>query len=751
MNHGGWLVKLAKVALVGLVGTACSPKSTIMIPTNSNETMTTEQSQPHVASKLFPKTRRDEVVETMFGHEVQDPYRWLEQGNSEEVKAWVAQQNKFTSNYLRNFPTRESLQTRLEHLLHTGMVSAPEIRKIDRKQFRYFYIKRSQGQNQAVLMMKDGINGKERVLIDPNLLSTDGTMALDWWYPSSNGNLIAFGLSTSGSERSTLYILEVARGQRLTDVIPYTRFSSVAWLPDHKGFYYTRYPEPGKVAKGEENYWKKVYLHQLGQDFHQDKLIFEEKSDKTASPSVELSPNGKVLAISVHRSWSHSELWLMDVSKNQPGDLIEIAKGREFLYEPHLFDNELWLLTNDDAPHYRLVSLKLNDALKPGWGKERSNWKTILPENPKAVLKEVLKTDQEIVASYLENVHAQVRVFDQKGVWKRDVTLPGLGTVSALRGREQSAEFFLEYSSFATPPKVIVQETGSSKVTTWAEASAPFDPAGFEIKQGFATSKDGTKVPYFLIRKHHSLPSSPTVIYAYGGFNVSLTPEFRRPFLLWPELGGTLVVANLRGGGEFGESWHKAGMLDKKQNVFDDLYAVAEHVGNEEGIDKTKMAIWGGSNGGLLSAVAVTQRPRLFRAAVSAVPLTDMIRFPKFLIAELWTSEYGNPSQKKDFEWLYAYSPYHQVKSATEYPAVLFTTAESDSRVDPCHARKMAAQLQQLTISQEPILLRVESDAGHGAGKPVSKQVDEFTDIYSFLCLSLHWPCSLPPSPPASK
>ncbi|MFO0660785.1 MAG: prolyl oligopeptidase family serine peptidase [Polyangiaceae bacterium] len=671
-------------------------------------------------------TRRDDVVDVLFGHKVEDPYRWLEDGKSEEVAKWTERQNARTKQVLGAYEGRQKIHDRLRELLAIGVVTAPTVKRVDAKTLRYFWVSREGDQNQMVVQYRDN-DGAAHMLLDPNPMSSDGTVSLDWWFPSWDGKLVAYGLSQSGSEESTLHIRDVATGKDLPDQITRTRYASVAWLPDGKGFYYARYPAKGSVAEGDEKYYRKIFFHKLGADPDKDELVWGEGREKTDSPGVLISPNGRWLAIRVHQSWSRSEVYLIDRSKagSKP---ITVAAGTEALYDPILRDDLLYIHTNDGAPKFKLV------AVAPEKAGDRSAWKTLIPEGQHA-LQDVSVLGKDLYAIWLRDAVSHVTRHGLDGVQHEEIKLPTMGAVDSVRGPIDGGEVFLDFTSFAVPPTVMRRDPKTGSLSTWASVKGPFDPSLFEVAQFKATSSDKTEVPYFVLSKKGAPKdgTAPVLIHAYGGFNISLRPELRRASLMFAERGGVVVVANLRGGGEYGEEWHKQGMREHKQNVFNDLYAVAGDISERKIGAKDRLAFWGGSNGGLLASVAVTQRPELWKAVISAVPLTDMVRFPKFLIAQLWVGEYGNPEKESELAWLLGYSPYHHVKSGTKYPATLFTTAESDSRVDPLHARKMAALLQESTGSEAPILLRVETKAGHGAGKPVHKQVEELTDAYSFL------------------
>ena len=778
-----------------------------------------------------PETAVKPVIDMYHGVKVRDDYRWLEDGTSAETQKWVAEEMAYTRALLDPRPGREAIHKRLTELLSIGNISVPMMAGK-----HYFYSKREGLQNQPVLYVREGLDGADRVLVDANQLSADGTIALDWYIPSENGKYLAYGTSASGSEMSTLHIVETKTGTILPDTIERTRAASIAWLHDNSGFYYTRYPKKGEVPDGQEMYNRHVFFHLLGTDPDTDDKIFGEGRDPEDWPNVHLSNDGHWLLIDVEQGWTKSELFLMDLKKATPP--TRITTGKNFLYRGEVYDGKIYITTNEDAPRYRVFVTDAGDY-------ERENWKELIPQTD-AVLQTVGVYGGKLFAQYEKDASSQLMLFDLEGKKISDIALPAIGTVFGTDGRWNRDEAFFGFQSFTMPPSIYRVELngqapkserggdgssvppgremkdavspalkapgysqtplrGDNPATSssdgeasklqglkpaslpdsdgtsgtralpktsdvasaipktvygtsappqaidaassqgkepilWAKVDAPsIDASAYEVKQEWFTSKDGTRVPMFVVHKKglQQNGKNPTLLTGYGGFNVSLTPAFSRTAYLWMEHGGVYAVANLRGGAEFGEDWHRAGMLDKKQNVFDDMIAAAEHLIAAKYTDKNHLAIQGGSNGGLLMGAMMTQRPDLFRAVVCQVPLLDMIHYQDFQIAKLWIPEYGTSENAEQFKWLYAYSPYHHVKTGAEYPAILFMTADTDTRVDPMHAKKMAAKMQAEakngTSHTRPILLRIESKAGHGAGKPVTKQIEEFTDVYSFL------------------
>jgi len=667
-----------------------------------------------------PATKQQPVTDDYFGQTIVDRYRWLEDGNSPESRQWVSEQLAYTRSILDKLPGREQLQERLQQLLEIGTLGETQ----PGGEY-YFHIRRDGKQNQPVLYVRKGVDGKDETLIDVNLLSKDGTVALDWWYPSHDGKYVAYGTSESGSEMSTLRVIETATRKLLPDTIARTRAASLAWKPDDSGFYYTRYPKPGEVAAGQEMYNRRVFDHPLGGDPAKDPLIFGEGLAPEDWPNVTLSNDGRWLCIMVELGWSKSEVYLKDLHSSAPP--LRITEGKEFLYSVHPYDGELYIFTNDDAPRYRVFK---TPASAPG----REHWREIISQSD-AVLTSLHIIGGQLFAGYQLNAHSLLKRFALDGKPLGEIPMPTLGSLASIGGEYDNPNAFYLFSSFTTPPTIYRFNIPQTSTTLWESVESGIDPARYETRQVWYSSKDGTRIPMFLVmRKGMKLSGHrPTLLTGYGGFNVSMTPDFNKTIFPWLDHDGIFAVVNLRGGAEFGEDWHRAGMLDKKQNVFDDFIAAAEYLQKEGYTDREHLAIRGGSNGGLLMGVALTQRPDLFRAVVCQVPLLDMLRYQNFQIAKLWIPEYGSSADAKQFQWLYAYSPYQHVKAGTGYPAVLFMTAESDTRVDPMHAKKMTAELQAANGGSNPILLRIETKAGHGAGKPISKLVDEWTDIYSFL------------------
>ena len=659
------------------------------------------------------------VTDVLHGRSIADPYRWLEAGDSDDVRRWTVEQNAFTERWLAACPEREPIRRRLESLLSIGAVGAPIPAN-----GRYLYERRDGRQNQPVLYCRDGVDGEDRVVVDPNALNAAGTTALDWYYPDLNGRLLAYGLSESGSEESVLHVLDLATMEPLPDRIDRTRAASVAWLPDATGFYYTRYPAPGSVPAGEEHYHRAVYFHELGADPAADALVYQPAAPEHW-PGVGISPDGRWLLIGVARTFDQTDLYLQD---REGGPLVAVAENLPATFEGEVVGGRLYLRTNLDAPTYRLCLVDPHDPA-------RERWREIVPARSDAVLEGAAVVGDHLVLRYLERATSRLELRALEGGARRELALPTLGSLAGLGGEWDGDELFYGFSSFTVPPSIYRVDLRSGQESLWYRVPADVDTAAYSVRQVSYPSRDGTPVTMFLVHRSGLTPSGQDPVYltGYGGFNVSLTPTFSRSLLLWLEHGGIVAMPNLRGGGEYGEEWHQGGMLGRKQNTFDDFMAAAEWLIANKYTSRDRLAIAGGSNGGLLMGAALTQRPDLFRAVVIQVPLLDMLRYHRFLIARLWVPEYGSAENREEFDWLAAYSPYQHVRAGVGYPAVLLATAESDTRVDPLHARKMAARLQAATASGRIVLLRLETQAGHGAGKPLTKVLDELTDTWTFV------------------
>jgi prolyl oligopeptidase len=668
----------------------------------------------------YPNTRSTDLTETLHGEEIADPYRWLEDGSDPETIRWTAQQNAYTEAHLASIPARERIRQRLEQLLAIGVLSAPiPVRG------RYFYLRRDGSQNQPVLYWRMGVGGPDRIAVDPNILNQAGTTALDWFFPSRDGRFLAYGQSDNGSEESILRVLDLDTDTHLPDRIPRMRAASVAWMPDSSGFYYTRYPAPGEVSSGEEHYHRAIYFHRLGNDPAADSLVFK-PAEKEHWPGVSVSPDGRWLLVSVARTFDETDLYLQDLASG--GGLVPVVRDLPATFDGEIAHGRLFLRTNLDASTYRLYVVNPERV-------ERSAWREIVPPKADAVLETVTITSERLALGYLERASSRLRITDLDGALVQNVPLQTLGSLFGAGAEWNGTELFYGLSSYTLPPTVFRLELSTGATSVWKRVEADLDPMKYEVRQVSYASRDGTPISMFLVHQVGLKRdgNNPTYLTGYGGFNISMTPSFSRSLLLWLEHGGVAAIPNIRGGGEYGESWHQAGILGAKQNSFDDFIGAAEWLIREGYTRPERLAAAGGSNGGLLVGAALTQRPDLFRAVLVQVPLLDMLRYHNFLIARLWIPEYGSADDPEQFRWLRAYSPYHHVRSGVAYPAVLLATAESDTRVDPMHARKMAARLQAATTADRPILLRLEARAGHGAGKPLSKVLQELTDSWAFV------------------
>jgi prolyl oligopeptidase len=679
-----------------------------------------------------PVARRDDVVDVVHGVEVADPYRWLEDGDSPDTRDWVAAQNAHTRRRLDALSQRDGLTDRFAELFAAGTAGAPSIRG-----GRLFSIDRWGAHEQAVLVVRDAYGDvvpAARTLLDPHELTGDATASLDWYAPSLDGRLAAFGISTGGDERSTLGVVDVATGERLPDSIPFTRAASVAWVPDGRAFAYTRYPNPAAVGAEEANYHRTVWWHVLGDDPGHDELVWGDLPDKTAYPSVELSRDGRWLVVEVALGWTRVDVHLID---RTTGGRTTVIQGIDAVSSFTVVGDRLVGHTNLDAPRGRVVTAPLASPTVDGWA-------TVVAESADVIEGVAITSASLLVASTRSAVSRLVRLplsaLDPRGdiaaVRPDEIALPEPGSLAGLAGDRDSDTAVVAFTSWARPSALWRWIPGTALVE-WSTLPCPVDPSRYRVDVERVPSSDGTPITLFSVSREdiEPGPSTPTVLTGYGGFAVTMSPGYSPAAVALADDAGVFSVACIRGGAEEGEDWHRAGMRDRKQQVFDDFAAAADHLVDSGRTSRDRLAIRGGSNGGLLVAATLAQRPDVCRAAVCAVPLTDMVRFPRFLIAQLWTPEYGDPDVAEEFAWLWAYSPYHRLAEGSCYPATLVLTGEQDSRVDPAHARKFGAALQWATGCGEahPVLVRIEERAGHGQGKPTSKQADEAADVHAFL------------------
>ncbi|HEY4415453.1 MAG TPA: prolyl oligopeptidase family serine peptidase [Verrucomicrobiae bacterium] len=676
----------------------------------------------------YPTTEKTNVVDNYHGTTVADPYRWLEDDNSPATKAWVAAQNQVTFAYLNAIPGREAIRARLTTLWNYERYSVPF-----KAGGRYFYSRNDGLQNQAVLYTVDSLDAAPRELLDPNTLASDGTIALAGLSVSEDGNLLAYGTSASGSDWEEWHVRDVRTGADLPDHLQWVKFSSAAWKKDGSGFFYSRYdaPKDGDALKGV-NKFHKLYFHKIGTEQAADELIYERPDQPDWGFGGTVTEDGRYLIISVTVGTDPKNgILYKDLSlSNSP--VIALAMDFDASYD--FVDNDgpvFWFKTNLQAPRSRLIAVQLDHP-------QSANWQELIPQSEDA-LQGVNVLNNQFVASYLKDAHTFVKVFDLDGHFAHAVALPGLGTAGGFGGKRADTESFYSYTSFTTPGTIYRYNFADQTSSVFRAPKVDFDPGRYETKQIFYTSKDGTRVPMFLVCKRGLKldGQNPTLLYGYGGFDISLTPSFSVSRIAWLEMGGVYALANIRGGGEYGEEWHQAGTKAHKQNVFDDFIAAAEWLEANHYTSPKKLAIQGGSNGGLLIGACLTQRPELYAAALPAVGVMDMLRFQKFTIGWAWCSDYGSSDNAEDFRWLYAYSPYHNLKPDTHYPATLITTGDHDDRVVPAHSFKFAARLQEYNDGKNPTLIRIETKAGHGAGKPTSKQIAEQTDLLAFLTKAL--------------
>ncbi len=667
----------------------------------------------------YPPAKQGAIVQDYGAVKVADPYRWLENADDPDTVRWVEAENALTRSYVDG-PRREAIKAHITALLDFPRVSVPE-----KQGARYFFTRNSGLQNQSVLYVREGLDGPERVLLDPNALSADGTVALVGTAPTQDGALLGYSLSRSGSDRQEIYVRDVATGKDLPDKV-LAKFTAIVWTPDKTAFYYTRFPEPGSVPAGDENYFAKVYFHRLGESQDKDTLVFESPDRKEVIWGASLTLDGRYLILSGNEGSSDkSEVWVADRTGDGKPALLFKGFADAYAYVGDA-DGRLFFMTDRGAPLWRLVAVDVAHG-----GREAA---PVLAEG-KERLESVSIVNEQIVVKRLKDASSRLSVHALDGREVAAIVLPALGTISSVTGETDDTEMFFDFTSFAYPLTPFRYDFKTGKTTEFAHVDAKVDASAYEVKQAWYPSKDGTKVPMFVVHKKGLALDGrrPTVLYGYGGFNVNMTPSFSASRLYWVEQGGVYALANLRGGGEFGEAWHQAGMLDRKQNVFDDFIAAAEWLIANHYTGPRHLAIAGGSNGGLLVGAAMTQRPELFQAVFCAVPLLDMVRYHRFLVARFWVPEYGSAEDAGQFSVLYSYSPYHNVKAGVDYPAVMFMTGDSDTRVDPLHARKMTALLQASTGGERPILLHYDLKSGHAGGKSVSKQIADDTDRLLFL------------------
>ena len=720
---------LARVITLGAV--LAGLVSSVAMLSGCSSTSRPEPNQTQAARLAYPLTLTTNTVDTYFGVRVPDPYRWLEDDHAPATKAWVTAQNAVTFEYLERIPERPRIRARLTHLWNYERYGLPF-----KRGNRYFFTRNDGLQNQSVLFSMTGLDGQPEVLLDPNTLSEDGTVALTGFTVTDDGAKLAYGLARAGSDWQEWHVRDVATAQDHPEVVHWVKFSSASWTKDGTGYFYSRYDEPAatELLKGA-NYYHKLYYHRIGTPQSDDQLVYQRPDEKEWGFYGRVTDDGRYLIISVSQGTdTRNRVFYQDLT--QPGStVVELLNAFDAGYDfvgnvDHLF----YFRTDLNAPMGRLIAI---DTRQP----DRAHWREVIPETTNRLVN-ANALNRQLAVAYLENATSSIMLFDLEGEFIREIPLPGLGTASGFGGRIDDTETFYSYTSFTTPGTIYRYDFNHAQSQIFREPKVDFNPDDFETRQVFCRGKDGTRVPLFIThRKGLDLDGqNPVYLYGYGGFDISLTPAFSVANLVWMELGGVYAAANLRGGGEYGETWHRAGMKLDKQHVFDDFIAASEWLIANNYSSPTKLAIGGGSNGGLLVGACMTQRPSLFAAALPAVGVLDMLRFHKFTIGWAWTSEYGSSDNLDEFKALLAYSPLHSLKPGTIYPATLITTADHDDRVVPAHSFKFAAALQAAHAGDEPVLIRIETRAGHGAGKPVSKTIQETADRWSFLVRELDMP-----------
>lgn len=676
----------------------------------------------------MPQTKKVDVVDKIQGIPVADPYRWLENGDDEDVKKWVAEQNQYTDSFLRN-----EYQKKFSDEL-TKDFNAVEFSNLLPVKGRYFFTERRHGEDHAVLYMKDDLKGIPTKLIDPNELRKDHAISLDYWKPGWAGTYVAYGLSEGGDEMSTLYIMDINKKENLQEEIVNFNCNPLAiqWLPDDSGFFYTRNPRPGMVSKNEERLHVKVYFHELGSNPDDDALIFGAGRPKEDKINLTSSIDGRHVAIHVSDGWTENEIYIYD---REQAKVIPMIVGIPAKSRLIFLSDKALLFTNYKANNYRILSTELDNLFRPV-----DEWNEFFPEKEN-LLASVAASEDRVLLEYRVNTCSEIVMLDYSGRELENVPLPEYSHVTAITASRTEKEFFYSVVSFTAPRVTFRFNPENHQFEIYRTADNPINPDEYEVRQEWYTSKDGTNIPMFIVHKKGLLLNgiNPTILFGYGGLNISQTPDFNRGLVPWIERGGIFAVANIRGGGEFGEAWHKNGIKENKQNSFDDFISAAEHLISRNYTNAQHLGIHGISFGGLLVSAVAVQKPNLFKAVCARVPLTDMVRFPRFGMAIRWIHEYGNPEIKEDLERILTWSPYHNVKNDVEYPNMLFITADKDTRVDPMHSRKVTALLQSVN-KENKILLFTEMDAGHGSGKPVSKIVESQSLVLTFFAeeLDLH-------------
>lgn len=671
----------------------------------------------------IPKTKKEDIVDTIGGVSVADPYRWLEDGENEQVLAWIHTQNTYTDSVLRT-DDQKTIADELVRDFKVVSFSDPTVVR-----GRYFYFERQPDEDQNAFYVKHGLEGEPIKLIDPNGMAEGNTATIDFAATGWTGRYVAYGISVGGDEMATLRVLDVDEGKDLPEEIDRCRYASIRWLPDDSGFFYTRNPQPGEVPENEEHLHTKVFFHRLGDDVGNDELIFGEGRPKDDMIQLSLSADGAYLALRVSQKWIENDIFVYDVQKKVMSTLI---KGIPSVFSLVFMKEQAILITNYRANNYRILSTPLSELFKPV-----DDWHELVPEREHLLGWPAVTADR-ILLTYLVDASSQVVIVDHHGKETGTIPLPEYSSIANISSRRTEREFFYSVTSFTFPKKTYRFDPETAEYSEYRAMDNPINPDDFETKQEWYESRDGTRVPMFIFHKKgvELNGNNPTILYGYGGFDHVMTPGFMRSNVPWMERGGVFAVANIRGGGEFGKQWHLGGIKEHKQNSYDDFIAAAEFLISKKYTDAQHLGILGGSNGGLLVSAVAVQRPELFKAVCSRVPLTDMVRFPEFGMAMRWVHEYGDPRNPDELKGILRWSPYHNVRSGTEYPNFLFMTADRDTRVDPLHARKMAALLQSVN-AKHPVMVFSDFEAGHGPGKPIAKIVDAQSLVLTFFAQAL--------------
>ena len=669
----------------------------------------------------YPPTRRTDQVDTIHGVQVADPYRWLEDAKQEDVQKWVADQDAFARSYLAKLPGRDALAARFKELFYIESAGTPA-----HFGSRWFYPRRDAGREKAIIYWREGKTGPEKVLLDPNAWSTDGSSSLGRWTISWDGKKVGYTVKANNSDEATLYVMEVATGKKSEiDTIEGAKYASPSWTPSGDGFYYTWIPPKGTVPDSDRSGYGEVRFHKLGTLPAKDKIVHEKTGDPKTFLEGWVSKDGRWLMNSLEHGWTRTDVQYMDLHAAKPV-WKDLVTGQDARYDVDVDRGHFFVTTNEGAPHYRVFKV---DPSKPA----RADWKEIVPERADATLEGTSVVGHALALKYLKDVVTYPEIHDEDGKLLRKVELPAIGSIGGFSGNADDDTVYFSFQSFTYPTEIFEESVKTGKRSTWYTLKVPVDPSKYVVEQVFATSKDGTKVPFFVVHAKDLAKNgaSPTILTGYGGFQSAQTPYFSSSIYPWLEHGGVWAVANLRGGSEYGEDWHRHGMRHEKQHVFDDFAAVGEELVKQGFTRPSKLGALGASNGGLLVGAAITQRPDLFRVALCGVPLLDMVRYHQFGSGKTWIEEYGSAEDPEDFKALYAYSPYHHVTHGTKYPSTLVLSADSDDRVDPLHARKFAAELQWAS-SGGPVLLRVEKHSGHGGADLQRALVERLADEYAF-------------------